>query len=138
MLIIDWNAIPLNTLVNTSTSWPSINTNGVQISPLSNFSFIKCLSTSICLVRTCYIRLCVISIVDLLSQYSLIGSSHTIFRSSKIIFNHRSSQTPNAIALNSSFALDLAITFASCFSMLQCYLRGMYNSLKLIFCHQSI
>ena len=86
-------------------------THGMQIRALSSFSLIKCLSTSICLVLSCCMGLSTILIVDLLSQYDLIGSSHFIFGSSYIIFNHRSSHIPWAIVLISALTLDLSIHF---------------------------
>lgn len=59
----------------------------VQMKSLSNFSLMKCLSTSIYLIISCYIGLWAMLIRDLLSQYYFISSSDFILKSSKICFN---------------------------------------------------
>jgi len=99
----------------------------------------KCLSTSTCLVLSCCTGLCAMFIVDLLSQYSFIGPFHSIFRSSRIIFIHRSSQIPKAIAQNSASALDLAIMFLFfCSSKLLSFLQEKCNIRRWIFYHLQI
>lgn len=47
--------------------------------PLSNFTYIKCLSISLCLVWSCCIGLCVMLMVNLFSQHIFISYFHLNF-----------------------------------------------------------
>ena len=76
----------------------------------------KCLFIFMFFVQLCYAGLCTILIIDFLSQQSLMGLFHLIFKSFKIFFNHSSSKTPWAIVRNFTFALDLATKL--CFLLL--------------------
>lgn len=62
-------------------------------------------------------RLWAMLIFDLLSQYNFIVPSHLILRSSRMILNQRSSHTPCAITMNSTFVLNLDTTH--CFLLFQ-------------------
>lgn len=64
----------------------------------------------------------------LLSQYNFIKPSPLICKSSRIIFNHKSSHNPCAIGRNSISADHLTTTFSFYFSMLPNYLQEKYNN----------
>lgn len=91
------------------------------------------MSTSTCLVLSYCTGLCAIPMVDLLSQYNLIGLSHLILKSFKIIFIYSNSQIPKAIYLNSIFAFYLDTPFYFLLSTSQGFLQVKYNNLKLTF-----
>ena len=99
-----------NPLVKMSADCSVVGIYVIQICPLSIFSLMKCLSTSICLVLSCRTGLCAIDIADLLSQYSFIGGELWTFNSCRSFFTHNVSQIPWASALNSASALLLATT----------------------------
>lgn len=67
-----WNEALANPFVRRSTSSLLEDTCGVHTSPLSKF-FMKCLSTSTCLILSCFTRLWATSVANLLPQYNLIG-----------------------------------------------------------------
>lgn len=67
-------------------------------------------------MRSCWTGLWTILIVTLLSQKTFIGDVGFSLSSFNIIWIHRTLHIPSAIALYSSFALDLATTF--CFLLL--------------------
>lgn len=106
-----------NPLVRISAVCCVVGTNGMQTTPASNFSLMKCLSISTCLVQSCCTGLCSMLIAALLSQYNFIGDSIGFFNSSSILCSHRISQTPFPIARYSASALLRATTF--CFLLLQ-------------------
>ena len=120
----------LNTpLIRISAVCCVVGTNNMQMTHASNF-LIKCLSISACLVRSCYTRLCAMSIVALLSQYNFIKASTGFFNSSKI-WSHRISHTPLDIARYSASTLLRAMTFFFFFyfSKSQDFPKRTYNSL---------
>ena len=100
-----------NPLVRISTICCVVGTNDIQITPLSIFYFMKCLSVSTCFVRSCYIGLCAMLMVALLSQYNFIGMLIGIFKSSSTLFSHYISQIPWVIAWYSTSTLLLSTTF---------------------------
>lgn len=106
-----------NLLVRMSVDCSVVGIYVIHICPLSFFSLMKCLSTSTCLVLSYRIRLCVIDIADLLSQYSFIGGEIWTFNSCRSFSTHNVSQIPWASALNLAYALLLATTL--CFMLLQ-------------------
>ena len=75
-------------LVNTSANCDLEAMNGVQITPSSIFSLMKCWSISMCFVLSCCTGLCAILIVTLLSQYNLAGSSTFICGSFRRVLSH--------------------------------------------------
>ncbi|PON63608.1 hypothetical protein TorRG33x02_275870 [Trema orientale] len=66
----------------------------MQITLLSNFSLMKCLSISTCFVLSCWTGLFAMLIAALLLLYSFIGFLVFIFNSSSNRFNRRSSHIP--------------------------------------------
>jgi hypothetical protein len=86
-------------------------TKGMSTNFRSNFSLMKCRSTSMCLVRSCCTGLLAISRAAWLSHYSNIGSlgSKPIYVSK--VLSHNSSHIPCTIPLYSASAEDLAVTF---------------------------
>ncbi|MFS7972377.1 hypothetical protein Hanom_Chr09g00844011 [Helianthus anomalus] len=79
--------------------------------PSSNFSLMKCRSTSTCFVRSCWTGFSEICIAALLSHMILVavvGRKPIFVRSLRI---HRISARPRATPRNSASALDRATTF---------------------------
>ena len=101
--------------VKTSASCSLDAINRVQISPLSIFSLMKCLSISTCLVLLCCTRLWAMLTAALLSQYSLMGFSRLTCSFLNKPFIHMSSQMPRAMVWNSASTLDRTTT---CFFLL--------------------
>lgn len=89
LLIISCRRTLVTPLVKISVSCHSIVTNGVQISPHTNFSQMKCQYTSMCLVRSCCIGLCEMLMAALLSQYNLIGTCTSHHISLSKVCNHK-------------------------------------------------
>ena len=69
------------------------------------------LSTSICLVLTCWTGLFAITMTALLSQYNIIGFGWHRSRTCKSHFIHNNPHTPWVILWNYALALDLATIF---------------------------
>ena len=79
-------------LVIISYNFSFVETNGVQIWPLSSFSLMKCQSIPICSVLSYWTGLWAMLIVALLSQYSLIDPPLPIVDSFNRDFSYISSQ----------------------------------------------
>jgi hypothetical protein len=103
-------------LVRTSANCSSDLMKGNRIILDSRFCLMKCLSTSTCLVQSCWTGLCEISIAALLSQKRSISQLGAKPISVNNCLSQRSSQKPLAIPQNSASALDKATTF--CFLLL--------------------
>lgn len=114
-----------------------VGTNEVQIRPLSSFSFIKCLLTSTCLVRSCCTGLRAILIADLLSQCSFMRSFHLTVRSSRTILIHSNSQ--NRVPWSQIQPLHLILTphYASYSSRSQYFPIKKYN-IRMLISYQSL
>jgi len=78
-----------NPFVRMSATCCEEGTKGMQIRPVSTFSFMKCLSISTCLVRSCWTGFWEILIAALLSQYNFIGRVIGSCNSSRILLSHK-------------------------------------------------
>lgn len=125
------NCTFISPLVNTSTLCSALGRYIIQITLVSSFSFMKCVSISIYFVLSCRThRLWVIKIAALLSQYTRIGVFWETFNSSSSLFIHIPSHIPWARSLNSASVLLLATTFAFYCAKWLSYRQQMNNSLK--------
>lgn len=105
------------------------------MSPLSSFSLIKCLSTSLCLVWSRRTWFLAISIANLLSQKGLIELTYGIRKSARMPLIYNASYMPWAVTWNSASALDLAST--DCFllflrSLVKILMRGRMKQIMVM------
>lgn len=117
-----------------SAVWSSDFMHGIQITPISKFSFMKCPSTSICFVLSCCTGLCAILIAAFLSQNSYIGRLNFSFSSLSTSFIYRISHTLLAIALATS--CNYVLFFASPGHQISSYIRAISSS-RLSFCDRA-
>lgn len=88
------------------------------------------LSMFIYLVRSCWIGLWIMLMVDLLSQYNFIASLLLIIKLSMIIFSHNTSQISGAIAMNSfsTWSSNYGLLFiSSCHKITSCEHAIIYS-----------
>ena len=98
LLIIELNLRLRTPLVKTSASCNLEEINGVQIIPLTIFSFMKCLSILICFVLSYYTGLWAMLMVALLSWYNFIGPFGSIYNAINRFFIHINSHIPSTIS----------------------------------------
>ena len=101
--------------ISASCSWDWTWRTSIIFS--SNFYLMKCLSTSTCLILSCWMGLWAISHAALLSQYNFIAFVCSISNSCIRFLIHNNSQIALVIPLYSALTDDLATT--SCFLLRQ-------------------